>query len=176
MRVHGEPTDEIFAPLRKGIVVEGERFQPMTVTLDRQQGANAWITVSLKEGKNREVRRAMESVGLTVNRLIRVSYGPFRLGELKAGQVEEVRPRVLRDQLGLDETPRPEGRAHARRAGQGRGAQGMSAGRGFRADSGGGPPIASARRVTYVGATKGFAPPCRDLCWPFCSPSPPLPR
>jgi 23S rRNA pseudouridine2605 synthase len=107
VRVHGEPTDDIFEPLRKGIVVDGERFQPMTVTLDRQQGANAWITVSLKEGKNREVRRAMESLGLSVNRLIRVSYGPFRLGELRAGQVEEVRPRVLRDQLGLDETPRP---------------------------------------------------------------------
>jgi 23S rRNA pseudouridine2605 synthase len=120
VRVHGEPTDDIFEPLRKGIVIEGERFQPMTVTLDRQQGANAWITVSLKEGKNREVRRAMEAVGLTVNRLIRVSYGPFRLGELKAGQVEEVRPRVLRDQLGLDETPRP--KVERTRGGRGKGA------------------------------------------------------
>jgi 23S rRNA pseudouridine2605 synthase len=120
VRVHGEPTDDVFEPLRKGIEVDGERFQPMTVTLDRQQGANAWVTVSLKEGKNREVRRAMEAVGLTVNRLIRVSYGPFRLGELKAGQVEEVRPRVLRDQLGLAETPRP--KVERTRGGQGKGA------------------------------------------------------
>jgi 23S rRNA pseudouridine2605 synthase len=119
VRVHGTPEDAVFEPLRRGVEVEGERFQPMTVTLDRQQGANAWITVSLKEGKNREVRRAMEAVGLTVNRLIRVSYGPFRLAELKPGEVEEVRPRVLRDQLGLAETPRvrPGPRPRRRRPG-----------------------------------------------------------
>ncbi len=101
VRVKGKPSDETFEPLRRGLALDGERFQPMTVTLDRQQGANAWLTVALKEGKNREVRRAMEAVGLTVNRLIRVSYGPFQLGALKPGAVEEVRPRVLRDQLGL---------------------------------------------------------------------------
>jgi 23S rRNA pseudouridine2605 synthase len=76
----------------------------MEITLDRQQGGNAWATVGLREGKNREIRRAMEAIGLTVNRLIRVSYGPFRLGELAAGEVEEIKSRVLRDQLGL-ETP-----------------------------------------------------------------------
>lgn len=118
VRVHGTPEDAVFEPLRRGIVVEGERFQPMTVTLDRQQGANAWVTVSLTEGRNREVRRAMEAVGLRVNRLIRVSYGPFRLGELKPGEVEEVRPRVLRDQLGLSETPRA--RVERTRGGQGK--------------------------------------------------------
>jgi 23S rRNA pseudouridine2605 synthase len=75
----------------------------MIVTLDRQQGANAWVTVGLREGRNREVRRAMEAVGLSVNRLIRTSYGPFQLGNLKPGAVEEVRPRVVRDQLGLEE-------------------------------------------------------------------------
>ena len=101
VRVHGTPEDSTLEPLRKGISVEDTRFQPMTVTLDRQQGANAWITVSLQEGKNREIRRAMEAVGLAVNRLLRVSYGPFRLGELKAGEVEEIKSRVLRDQLGL---------------------------------------------------------------------------
>jgi 23S rRNA pseudouridine2605 synthase len=79
------------------------RFQPMSVTLDRQQGANAWLTIGLREGKNREIRRAMEAIGLTVNRLLRISYGPFRLGELKQGEVEEVRPRVLREQLGLEQ-------------------------------------------------------------------------
>ena len=102
VRVKGRPTEDTFAPLRKGITVEGERFQPMTVTLDRQQGANAWLTVSLREGKNREIRRAMEAVGLSVNRLIRISYGPFQLGDLKPGAVEELRRKVVRDQLGLE--------------------------------------------------------------------------
>jgi len=117
VRVHGTPTDEQLAPLKAGIVIEGERFQPMIVALDRQQGANAWLTVGLREGRNREIRRAMEAVGLTVNRLIRTGYGPFQLGSLAPGAVEEVRARVLRDQLGLpaptDEgaAPRPAGGA-----------------------------------------------------------------
>lgn len=102
VRIKGNPKDEDFAPLRRGILAEGEKFQPMEVTLDRVQGANAWITVGLREGKNREIRRAMAELGFEVNRLIRVSYGPFRLGELKQGEVEEIKPRVLRDQLGLD--------------------------------------------------------------------------
>jgi 23S rRNA pseudouridine2605 synthase len=102
VRVKGNPVDPDLDPLRKGITVEGERFQPMTVTLDRVQGANAWLTVGLREGKNREIRRAMTAIGLTVNRLIRVSYGPFRLGEMQPGAVEEVRAKVLREQIGLD--------------------------------------------------------------------------
>ena len=101
VRVKGTPEDADFEPLRKGITVEGTAFQPMQLTLDRQQGGNAWVTVGLREGKNREIRRAMEAIGLVVNRLIRISYGPFRLGALKAGEVEEVKARVLRDQLGL---------------------------------------------------------------------------
>lgn len=100
VRVKGNPTDPELDPLRKGITVEGERFQPMEVVLDRHQGANAWLTVGLREGKNREIRRAMSAIGVTVNRLIRVSYGPFRLNEMKPGEVEEVRARVLREQLG----------------------------------------------------------------------------
>ncbi|WP_297774401.1 pseudouridine synthase [uncultured Roseovarius sp.] len=108
VRVNGRPTDATFESLRKGLVIDGEAFQPMTVVLDRQQGANAWITVSIREGKNREVRRAMEAVGLVVNRLIRLSYGPFQLGQLKAGAVEEIRPRVLRDQLGMKAIPEGE--------------------------------------------------------------------
>ncbi len=102
VRVNGKPEEAVLEKLRKGITVDGEAFQGMSVTLDRQQGANAWLTIGLREGKNREIRRAMEAVGLTVNRLIRISYGPFRLGELKAGAVEEVKGRVLRDQLGLE--------------------------------------------------------------------------
>lgn len=102
VRVKGAPSDAMLAPLREGITLEGENFQPMEVALDRQQGANAWLTVGIREGRNREIRRAMEAVGLTVNRLIRVSYGPFRLNEIKPGEVEEIKPRVLRDQLGLE--------------------------------------------------------------------------
>lgn len=116
VRVHGRPKDEDFEPLRKGISVEGENFQPMIVNLDRQQGANAWITVGLREGKNREIRRAMEQIGFAVNRLIRVSYGPFQLGQLKQGEVEEIRRKVMRDQLGLDgEAPAEEDTAKPRR-------------------------------------------------------------
>lgn len=107
VRINGRPSEEDFAPLRQGLVIEGEKFQPMTVTLDRQQGANAWLTIGLREGKNREIRRAIEDIGFAVNRLLRVSYGPFQLGNLKPGEVEEIRRRVLRDQLGLEPETRP---------------------------------------------------------------------
>ncbi len=99
VRVNGSPVESMLEPLRQGIVVDGEKFQPMTVTMDRQQGANAWLTVGIREGKNREIRRAMEAVGLTVNRLIRVSYGPFQLGDLKPGEVAPIPPKVFWDQL-----------------------------------------------------------------------------
>lgn len=118
VRVNGTPDDATFEPLRKGITADGERFQPMDVALDRQQGANAWLTIGLREGKNREIRRAMAEIGLKVNRLIRVSYGPFRLNDLKPGEVEEVKTRVLRDQLGLESEgakPRPKKRPPQRR-------------------------------------------------------------
>ena len=119
VRVNGKPNDEALEPLRKGLTIDDERFQAMQVTLDRQQGANAWITVGLREGRNREIRRAMEAVNLAVNRLIRVSYGPFQLGNLKAGAVEEIKARVLRDQLGGAPTPtqakpRPRGKKRIR--------------------------------------------------------------
>ncbi|MEL7092862.1 MAG: pseudouridine synthase [Pseudomonadota bacterium] len=117
VRIKGTPKDTDFERLRAGTTVEGVRYQPMQITLDRQQGANAWLTVGLREGKNREIRRAMESIGLVVNRLIRVSYGPFQLGELKQGAVEEVRRRIVRDQLGLapDPAPKPTGKPQRRR-------------------------------------------------------------
>ncbi len=111
VRVKGAPKDQDFAALRKGTEVDGEKFQPMDITLDRQQGANAWLTVGLREGKNREIRRSMSDIGLHVNRLIRVSYGPFRLNELAAGAVEEVKPKVMRDQLGME---LPTGHAEAK--------------------------------------------------------------
>ncbi len=101
VRAKGAPEDAALEPLRRGVTVDGERFAPMSVTIDRQQGANVWLTVGLREGRNREVRRALDTVGLSVNRLIRVSFGPFQLGDLEPGAVEEVRPKVLREQLGL---------------------------------------------------------------------------
>ena len=105
VRAKGTPTDATLEPLRRGITLDGERFQPMQLAIDRQQGANVWLTVGIREGRNRELRRALESVGLVVNRLIRVSYGPFQLGELAPGAAEEVRPKVLREQLGLGGPP-----------------------------------------------------------------------
>lgn len=117
VRVNGRPQDKALEPLRAGITIDGEAFQPMQVTLDRQQGANAWLTVGLREGRNREIRRAMEAVGLNVNRLLRLSYGPFQLGELAKGAVEEVRTKVLRDQLGL-EPPKPDAKPTQRNRGR----------------------------------------------------------
>jgi 23S rRNA pseudouridine2605 synthase len=117
VRVKGNPTEPEIEPLRKGITVEGDRFQPMEVKIDRHQGANAWLTVGLREGKNREIRRAMSHIGLTVNRLIRVSYGPFRLNELKPGEVEEIKPRILREQLGMaDDADDPKAKPPVKRS------------------------------------------------------------
>ncbi|MEM9969725.1 MAG: pseudouridine synthase [Pseudomonadota bacterium] len=105
VRINGAPKDETFQPLRDGLRLDGTTYQPMDVKLDRQQGGNAWVTVALREGNNREIRRAMEHLGFPVNRLIRVSYGPFRLGDIKRGDVLEVPARVVRDQLGLAPEP-----------------------------------------------------------------------
>ena len=107
VRINGSVSEARLDELRRGITVDGVSYQPMIVTFDRQQGANAWLTISIREGKNREIRRAMEAVNATVNRLIRVSYGPFQLGNLAPGAVEEVKGRVLREQLGLA-TPAPQ--------------------------------------------------------------------
>ena len=110
VRIKGSASEAKLDQLRNGITVEGIKYQPMVVTFDRQVGANAWLTISLREGKNREIRRAMEAIGATVNRLIRVSYGPFQLNDLKAGEVEEVKRRVVRDQLGISDKSTPERR------------------------------------------------------------------
>jgi 23S rRNA pseudouridine2605 synthase len=98
-RAFGETTQEKLDRLKDGITVEGVRYGSIEAKLDKASGRNIWITVSLSEGKNREVRRVLEALGLKVNRLIRLSYGPFALGTLEPGQVEEVGPRVIRELL-----------------------------------------------------------------------------
>ena len=100
VRAHGSITQARLDTLRDGIEVEGVKYGPIEATLDSEPGANVWITFAIREGKNREVRNVLSHLGLEVNRLIRVSYGPFQLGELAEGAVEEVRGRHLRDQLG----------------------------------------------------------------------------
>jgi 23S rRNA pseudouridine2605 synthase len=86
--------------LRRGVVVEGVRYGPIEAAVERHQGSNSWLIVTLKEGKNREIRRVFDSIGLTVNRLIRVGYGPFQLGKLPEGAVEEIPARILKQTLG----------------------------------------------------------------------------
>jgi 23S rRNA pseudouridine2605 synthase len=100
VRAHGEVTQAQLDELKKGVEVDGVKYGPIDATLERDQGANVWVVFAIREGKNREVRNVMAHLGLEVNRLIRVSYGPFQLGELAEGQVEEVKTRVLREQLG----------------------------------------------------------------------------
>lgn len=100
VRAHGEVTQAQLDELKKGVEVDGVKYGSIDATLERDQGANVWLVFAIREGKNREVRNVMAHLGLEVNRLIRVSYGPFQLGELAEGQVEEVKTRVLREQLG----------------------------------------------------------------------------
>lgn len=106
VRAHGRPLPEALASLAKGIAVDGMRYGPIEATLERQQGANAWLSVALHEGRNREVRKALESINLTVNRLIRIAYGPFQLDTLEPGEVREVPNKILRDQVGVVENDR----------------------------------------------------------------------
>jgi 23S rRNA pseudouridine2605 synthase len=100
VRAHGEVTQGQLDELRKGVEVDGVKYGPIDATLERDQGANVWLVFAIREGKNREVRNVMAHLGLEVNRLIRVSYGPFQLAEIAEGEVEEVKTRVLREQLG----------------------------------------------------------------------------
>ncbi len=86
--------------MKKGVEVDGVKYGSIDATLERDKAANVWIVFAIREGKNREVRNVMAHLGLEVNRLIRISYGPFQLGEIEEGQVEEIKSRVLRDQLG----------------------------------------------------------------------------
>jgi 23S rRNA pseudouridine2605 synthase len=100
VRAHGHVTQAQLDTLRDGVTVDGIHYGPIEATLDRPQGSNVWLTFAIREGKNREVRNVLRHLGLDVNRLLRVSFGPFQLGELAEGAVEEVRTRVLREQLG----------------------------------------------------------------------------
>ena len=102
VRVFGAVDEAALARLADGLRVGGVDYRPLDARLDRRQGGNAWLTVSLKEGRHREVRRVMEHLGLHVNRLIRIAFGPFQLGGLRRGAIAEVRGKVLREQLGPD--------------------------------------------------------------------------
>ena len=100
VRAHGTVTQDKLDALRSGITISGIHYGAIEAAIDRVQGANLWLTFAIREGKNREVRTVLAHLGLEVTRLIRVSFGPFQLGELEEGEVEEVRTRVLREQLG----------------------------------------------------------------------------
>jgi 23S rRNA pseudouridine2605 synthase len=102
VRAHGSVDESALDRLRQGLILNGIRYGPIDACLERQQGSNVWLAVALQEGKNREVRKVLEALGLRVNRLIRIAYGPFQLGNLGRGEVAEVSPKVLREQLGKE--------------------------------------------------------------------------
>ncbi len=101
VRVFGEPTKDMIAQLKKGVEIDGVQYGEISVTIDRVKGDNSWLTIALQEGKNREIRKVMEHFGYQVSRLIRVAYGPFQLGSLPEGGLEEVPQKVLKEQLGV---------------------------------------------------------------------------
>ena len=110
VRAYGRPDQRKLLELKKGITLEDVHYRGVDVDVERQQGGNVWLTISLREGKNREVKKLLSYVGLEVNRLIRLSFGPFQLGNLETGAVEEVPRRVLRQQLGSTWSDIAEGR------------------------------------------------------------------
>jgi 23S rRNA pseudouridine2605 synthase len=123
VRVHGAVDPARLAALEKGVTVEGVAYGPIHAIFEGEQRAsNAWLTVSLREGRNREIRKVMTHLGLAVTRLIRIAYGPFQLGNLPRGALEEVPPRVMREQFGgetpegtAEKKPRPKRRERAPR-------------------------------------------------------------
>jgi 23S rRNA pseudouridine2605 synthase len=118
VRVHGIAEPDRLARLAKGITIDGVAYGPIAAKLERQQGSNAWLEIGLREGRNREVRRVLEHLSYPVTRLIRLSYGPFQLGLLERGAVEEVPRKVLADQLGSGggaAAEKAQARAHHRR-------------------------------------------------------------
>jgi 23S rRNA pseudouridine2605 synthase len=112
VRVHGFVDSTRLAALARGTTVDGIQYGPIRAQLERQQGSNAWITLALQEGKNREVRRVLEHLGYPVTRLIRLAYGPFQLGHLARGAIEEVLNKVLEEQLGRSSHGDPQSGNH----------------------------------------------------------------
>ncbi len=100
VRAHGRVSQNRFDTLKRGLTIEGIRYGPVEARLERTQGSNMWLTIGLREGKNREVKRIAAHLGLKVNRLIRISFGPFALGDLAPGACDEVKRKVLVEQLG----------------------------------------------------------------------------
>lgn len=100
VRAFGKADEARLAALKKGIEIDGVNYRSIEASLERVQGGNVWLTMALREGKNREIKKVLEALDLKVNRLIRLSFGPFQLGQLDSGRVEEVTRRVLRQQLG----------------------------------------------------------------------------
>lgn len=122
VRVYGALDEARLASLGQGHVVSGIKYGPIDVTVDVPGPHNHWLMVTIREGKNREIRKVMESIGLEVNRLIRVAYGPFQLGQLPKGAIEEVPPKVLREQLGhfmkTGKTPDTQKTSHRQKTGK----------------------------------------------------------
>ncbi|SEH81434.1 pseudouridine synthase [Paracoccus alkenifer] len=160
VRVNGNPTELTFDPLRRGATIDREDFAPMEIRLDSQQGANAWLTVGIREGRNREIRRAMAHVGLQVNRLIRIGYGPFKLAGLEVNEVREVKRRILRDQLGGLYTGETEGEGDTPRRPRASGAardMGLRPDRAPRVDAAEGERPARKPRHAKDGAERAYA-------------------
>ena len=124
VRVHGWVNEKALEELKNGVTIEGVRYASIQAAVDEtdkeKKKANTWLMVALTEGKNREIRKVMEHLGLEVNRLIRVSYGPFQLAALPKGSVEEVPPKTLKAQLGIGKAPQGEGRAQPKNKGKGK--------------------------------------------------------
>ncbi len=107
VRVHGKIDEKKLASLKKGITIEGIRYGEINATVEKIQGTNAWLSVAITEGKNREVRKVMKAIDLEVTRLIRVSYGPFQLGSLASGEVSEISKKILNEQIGALSKDKP---------------------------------------------------------------------
>lgn len=114
VRAYGKPDPAALARLAAGITIEGIHYGPIEATLDKAQGDNSWLNIAIREGKNREVKKICEHLGLTVNRLIRVAFGPFQLGDLERGGIAEVPAKVLAEQLGRKVTVPERGPPHRR--------------------------------------------------------------
>ena len=101
VRVHGYVIKKDLDLLKSGLTINGIRYGKIDAILDKQQGSNAWLTLGIREGKNREIRRVMNYLGYDVNRLIRISFGPFQIKNLASGEIQEIKNKILNEQLGL---------------------------------------------------------------------------